>query len=211
MGLFVTFEGGEGSGKSTQVQALSRRLTDQGIATTVTREPGGTILGNQIREWLGQTQNDVATQLLLFAASRAVLVRHIIRPALEEGQVVICDRFSDSTLVYQGYAGGLDLNLVRAVNDLATEGLKPELTILLDTPPGVGLGRRQATLWEHFEQQELVFHEKVRQGYLELAKAEPGRWLVIDGTLPQKQIEHIIWRKVQELLENQNILRKRDK
>ena len=202
MSLFVTFEGGEGCGKSTQARALWRRLRQQNIPVILTHEPGGTALGYKIRRVLkGKEKSPVSSEaeLLLFAASRAQLVTEVIQPALREGKIVICDRFSYSTLVYQGYGRGLNLPIVEMVNSLATQNLKPDIIILLDLLPEQGLTRKR-NLKDRFELEELSFHRRVREGYLRLAAADPDRWLVIDATLPKGKISEIVWEKVNQLL-----------
>ena len=199
MALFITFEGGEGSGKSTQAKAIYKRLLSLNIPTLLTHEPGGTLLGNSLRRWLkDKGEIDPRTELLLFNASRAHLVSHVIRPALEKGAVVICDRFAESTIAYQGYGRGFDLNLIEAINNIATQGLKPDLIIFLDIPVNQGLARKGRR--DRFEREEIAFHQRVRSGYLEMAKKEPERWMVIDGSLPKKNIQGFIWERVQQLL-----------
>ncbi len=207
MSPFITFEGGEGSGKSTQARALYRRLLSMGIPAVLTHEPGGTPLGHEIRRWLkgtggkgkGESEKvDPPTELLLFNASRAQLVSQVIRPALKGGTVVICDRFANSTIAYQGYGRGFPLDLIEAANNIATQGLKPDLIVLLDLPVEQGLSRKK--LRDRFEREELGFHQRVRQGYLEMAKKDPQRWLVIDGSLPKKETERLIWERVEPLL-----------
>ena len=202
MSLFITFEGGEGCGKSTQSRLLLEQLHQQNIPVVLTREPGGTALGNEIRRVLKREQGipiSPQAELFLFAASRAQLVADLIRPALREGKVVICDRFAHSTLVYQGYGRGLDLTTVEMVNNMATENLKPDLAILLNISPEQGLTRKRS-LRDRFELEDLSFHRRVREGYLKMAAAEPDRWLVIDAMLPKGEIAEIIWDKVSKLL-----------
>jgi dTMP kinase len=202
LGLFITFEGGEGCGKSTQARLLRDNLEQQNIPVVLTHEPGGTSLGTEIRKLLKRKRDSsIAPQaeLFLFAASRVQLLAELIRPALEETEVVICDRFTDSTLVYQGYGRGLDLTTVETVNNMATENLKPDLTILLDMSPEQGLARKQ-NLKDRFELEDLSFHHRVREGYLKMAAAEPDRWLVIDASLPKGKIAEIIWDRVSTLL-----------
>ncbi|GAH62767.1 unnamed protein product, partial [marine sediment metagenome] len=180
-----------------------RRLTLLAIATVLTHEPGGTPLGRKIGRWLKWTQDtDISplSELLLFNASRAQLVEELISPSLGEGKVVICDRYADSTIVYQGYGRGLDLETVRAINDTATRGLKPDLTVLLDVPVEEGLARKRARGHDRFEREEIAFHQRVRDGYLKLAADEPGRWLVIDGSQSKAKISQIIWQRVSKLL-----------
>lgn len=202
MGLFITFEGGEGCGKSTQARLLRNRLEQQNIPVVLTHEPGGTSLGTEIRKLLKRKRSSSIVpqaELFLFAASRVQLVAELIRPALEETEVVICDRFTDSTLVYQGYGRGLDLTTVETVNNMATGNLKPDLTILLDMSPEQGLARKQS-LKDRFELEDLSFHHQVREGYLKMAAAEPDRWLLIDASLPEGKIAEIIWDRVNTLL-----------
>ncbi len=202
MSLFITFEGGEGCGKSTQAKALWRRLCQENIPAILTHEPGGTTLGYKIRRVLkrkGKSPISSEAELLLFVASRAQLVTEVIQPALQEDKIVICDRFSYSTLVYQGYGRGLNLPTVEMVNSLATQNLKPDIVILLDLLPEQGLTRKR-NLKDRFELEELSFHRRVREGYLRLAAADPDRWLVIDATLPKRKISKIVWEKVSQLL-----------
>ena len=201
MSIFITFEGGEGSGKSTQARTLHRRLWSMGIPALLTHEPGGTPLGREIRRWLkGKGESNPQTELLLFNASRAQLVAEVIRPALKSRTVVICDRFYHSTIAYQGYGRGLPLDLIEAANNIATQGLEPDLTILLDIDVAQGLARKK--MRDRFEREELAFHQRVRQGYLEMAKKDPQRWLVIDGSLPKKEIERLIEERVRQVLPN---------
>jgi dTMP kinase len=203
MSLFITFEGGEGSGKSFQARALFRRLSDLAIPALLTHEPGGTPFGERLGRWLkGAKDTEIAplTELMLFNACRAQLVAEVIRPALGSGKVVISDRYADSTTVYQGYGRGLELAMVRAVNRAATQGLEPDLTVLLDIASESGLGRKLAGKPDRFEQETPVFHQKIRGGYLKLASEESKRWLVIDGAQPKKRIADIIWRRVSRLI-----------
>lgn len=203
MSLFITFEGGEGGGKSVQAKALYRRLTKMGTPVLLTHEPGGTPFGKRIGRWLKWAQNtDISplTELMLFNASRAQLVIEIINPALRSGQVVISDRFDDSTTVYQGYGRGLDLAMVKAVNKAATQGLTPDLTVLLDAPVETCFARKGTGKRDRFEQETEAFHQQVREGYLKLAAEEPGRWLVVDASQPRAKISGIVWSKVSQLL-----------
>jgi dTMP kinase len=203
LSLFITFEGSEGCGKSTQARALWRRLVSRGIPTLLTREPGGTSLGNHLRYVLKRRLQDKISplsEMFLFAACRAQIVDEVIRPGLEQGKVVICDRFSDSTIAYQGYGRGLNLDIIEKINNLATGGIKPHFTVLIDIPAHAGLGRKASPSKDRFEAEEIVFHRKVRDGYLELAAAEPQRWLVVDGTLTRVEISKTIWNRVQSLL-----------
>jgi len=204
LGLFITFEGGEGCGKSTQARALWKNLRQRNIPAIITHEPGGTILGAETRKSLKRKRErpiSPEAELLLFAASRAQLITEVIRPALKEGKTVICDRFSYSTLAYQGYGRGLSLNIIEMVNSLATQNLKPDIVVLLDLLSEEGLARKQ-NLKDPFELEELSFHRRVREGYLKAAATEPDRWLVIDASLPKRRIAKIIWGKVSQLLPN---------
>jgi len=201
LGLFITFEGGEGCGKSTQSRLLLKKIEQQNIPVVLTHEPGGTALGNELRKALKRRRGSFISpqaELFLVAASRAQLVAEVIRPALEEGKVVICDRFIYSTLVYQGYGRGLDLTAIEMVNNIATQNLKPDLTIFLDISPEQGLARKRS-LKDRFELEDLSFHRRVRDGYLKAAAAEPDRWLVIDASLPKGKIAEIIWDRVSQL------------
>jgi len=187
-GVFITFEGPEGAGKTLQAKRLVDLLRDDGRGALLTREPGGTLLGEQVRsvvlsETPGGPGISPIAEALLFNAARAQLVAEVIKPALDAGQVVVCDRFADSTLAYQGYGAGLDLTDLRAIADVATMGLVPDLTILLDIPPEIGLSRKDAGSRNRFEAAfDLAFHRRVRAGFLDLARLEPGRWAVVDAT-----------------------------
>ncbi len=199
MSLFIVFEGGEGGGKSTQARGLSRRLLSMGIPAILTKEPGGTPLGKGVRNWLKFKGKIVPlSELLLFTVSRAQLIAQVIRPALKSGTVVICDRFAESTIAYQGYGRGLDFALIEAANNIATEGLCPDLIVLLDIPVEQGLSRKKKR--DRFEREEFAFHQRVREGYLKMASADPKRWLVVDATLPKRKIGQIIWERVRQLL-----------
>ena len=203
MALFIVFEGGEGCGKSTQTGALYRRLSKDGFGAVLTREPGGTKLGERVRRHLkrtGEAQISPLAELFLIATARAQLVSEIIRPELEKGKTVICDRFTPSTLAYQGYGRGLDTDAIRDVNDIATDGMSPDLIVLLDIPVEAGLSRKKSRERDRFESESLAFHSRVRRGYLDLAEADPQRWLVVDGRLPRKAIESAIWERVSALL-----------
>ncbi len=203
MSLFITFEGGEGGGKSVQARALYRRLSKLNIPVLLTHEPGGTPFGKRIGRWLKWAQNtDISplTELMLFNASRAQLVTEVIKPALKSGKVVISDRFDDSTTVYQGYGRGLDLTMVKTVNKAATGGLTPDLTVLLDAPVETCFARKGKDKRDRFEQEAMAFHQKVREGYLKLAKDEPQRWLVVDASQSKAKIAEIIWQRVSQML-----------
>jgi len=203
VGLFITFEGGEGCGKSTQSRLLYNRLKKLAVPVVLTHEPGVTDLGRKITRLLKYSQNIAISplaELLLFNASRAQLLEEVINPALKKGTVVVCDRFTDSTIAYQGYGRGLDLALVNGVDQSATRGLQPDLTILLDLNVETGLARKKEQKADRFQAENLAFHRRIRHGYLELAKAEPKRWLKIDATQSKEDIAGIIWQKVSKLL-----------
>ncbi len=202
MRLFITFEGGEGCGKSTHSGLLLKKLEQQNIPVILTHEPGGTALGDELRKALKRKRGSFVSpqaELFLVAASRAQLVAEVIRPALEEGKVVICDRFTHSTIVYQGYGRGLDFTAIQMVNNMATRNLNPDLVIFLDIPPEQGLARKQ-NLKDRFELEDLSFHQRVRAGYVKLAAADPDHWLVIDASLPKDEVAGIIWDRVSQLL-----------
>jgi len=178
-GIFITFEGPEGSGKSTHARALFKYLKKKGYDCIFTREPGGTPAGDRIRKILLREKNvyiNEVCELFLFEAARAVIVEQVILPALKKGKIVICDRFYDATTVYQGYAAGLNIGFIKKVNDLATKSLKPDLTVLLDIGSGKGLKRALKNRRpDRMESKSLSFHKRVRSGYLKLAGQEPGR------------------------------------
>ena len=207
-GLFISFEGGEGCGKSTQIAALKAYLESEGHAVTQTREPGGTPLGESVRNLL---QHDEAGQgmspeaeLLLFAASRAQHVRELIAPAIAEGKIVLCDRFMDSTTVYQGVARAIDKQQVESINQFAIGQTKPDLTILIDLPPEIGLARvhkRSDGQLDRMEQEAIEFYQAVRQGYLDLAAKEPNRFLVLDGSQSIETLEAEITKAVTERIQ----------
>lgn len=199
-GYFITFEGSEGCGKTTQIEALAKALEAQGKTVLITREPGGTLIGEKIRNLLQDPshKNDIRdmTELLLFSASRAELITSHIQPALSRGEIVICDRFYDSTFVYQGLGRAIDMNIVEQLNQITVGTLKPDLTILLDLDAKIGIERaksRQSGELDRIENESLAFFEAVRNGYLELAKKEPERFKTIDGLLSVDAIKKIIW------------------
>lgn len=198
---FIVFEGVDGAGKSTQARALLRRLRRRGYPAILTHEPGGTPLGESLRQLL-KTRRGITpeSELFLFAAARVQLVKEVIRPGLQNGTTVICDRFSASTVAYQGYGRGLDLELVGRTNSSATGGLAPALTILLDLPPSVGIARRSGHQGDNFDTAPVEFQEKVREGYLSQASDDPAGWLVLDATLTRRELALRIWTKVQPLL-----------
>jgi dTMP kinase len=205
--MFITFEGPEGSGKSTQIALLAAYLRQQGFVVLATREPGGTVIGDQIRACLHDVANTMMTptaEILLYSASRAQLVAEVIRPALAEGQIVLCDRFADSTLAYQGYGRSLPLDSLLTITHFATAGLKPDLTLLLDTDVNYGLARRITAGDEmnRMDLQAVAFHERVRQGYHKLAALEPERWRVVDAERPltvvQSDLQQIVAARLQK-------------
>jgi len=203
MALFITFEGGEGCGKSVQSRMLYKRLSQLAIPVILTYEPGGTRLGRKLSRWLKWAQDaDISplTELLMFNASRSQLVTEVIQPSLKEGKIVICNRYADSTTAYQSYGRGLDLEIVKATNNTATQGVKPDLTVLLDMPAEAGLARKRTKKQDRFEGEDITFHHRVRQGYLKLAASEPKRWLIIDATQSKEKIAEIIWQRVSQLL-----------
>lgn len=201
--LFITFEGGEGSGKSVQSRILYRRLNKLAISTLLIHEPGSTPLGERLSRLVKSCRSGsitATTELLLFNAARAQLVSTILLPSLNRGSVVICDRYTDSTLAYQGYGRGLKQEIVRSANEIATGGLKPDLTILLDVPVREGLERKRNNDNDRFQSEEVAFHERVRRGYLTLARKEPNRFFVINSTMSKQSISQIIWQRVNQLL-----------
>lgn len=199
-GLFVSFEGGEGSGKSTQVARLAARLRSLGHDPLVTREPGGTPVGEGIRALLldHERRPSALTEALLMVASRAQLAATVIRPALEAGRIVLCDRYGDSTLAYQGGGRGLDGAMLADWNRAATGGLVPVLTLLFDVPSAIGLDRRHAaaSAINRLDKEPAEFHDRVRRRYLELAAAEPERWVVLDGSVSTDELEARVWEVV---------------
>jgi dTMP kinase len=201
-GLFVSFEGGEGSGKSTQASLLAKRLESEGRRVLLLREPGGTPLGEALRELLLHRDAPMspAAELLLFLAARAELVRNVIESALAAGTTVICDRFSDSTFAYQGYGRGLDLETLRKLDAWSTGGLVPNLTVLLDVPIEAGRKRTQRANDDAFEREADAFHERVRPGYLARARAEPSRWLVLDGTQTVEALAESVGERIEKEL-----------
>ena len=203
-GLFVAFEGGEGAGKSTQVRRLVAWLTGQGLAARATFEPGATPAGAAIRAIVldpAHTGLSPRAEALLYAADRAQHVHAVLRPALEAGEVVVTDRFVDSSLAYQGAGRTIPLDEVRALSRWATAGLQPDLTVLLDLPPEVGLARARGRAGaDRLESESLDFHERVRATFLALADAEPQRYLVLDATRPVEEVAEAIRARVAALL-----------
>lgn len=191
MSLFITFEGIEGCGKSTQLQLLARKLSAAGASVTVTREPGGCAIADQIRSILLDAGNSSLTplaELFLYAAARAQHVAEVVKPALADGRIVLCDRFTDATIAYQGYGRGVSLDVIAQLHEQATAGTTPHLTVLLDCPVETGLKRAFARIntcdgprEERFELESMQFHQRVREGYLALAANDPQRFIIVDG------------------------------
>ena len=203
MSLFITFEGGEGSGKSVQTRALYRKFCRLNIPAVLIHEPGSTPLGERLTrllKWAQSTNISPLTELMLFNASRAQLVEEVVRPALKAGKIVVCDRYTDSTIAYQGYGRRLDIGRIKNINKLATGALKPDLSVLMDIPVDKGFARKTGQEADRFEKEAKAFHQRVRKGYLKLAAEEPERWLVIDARLSKEKIKQIIWKKVSSLL-----------
>jgi dTMP kinase len=204
-GVFITFEGSEGCGKTTQIKSLSNKLKTLGNNVEITREPGGTQIGESIRHLLQDPLNadkiTPITELLLFSACRSELSERIIKPALARGDFVVCDRFYDSTYVYQGIGRSLNLSYIEQLKTISVGTLIPDLTIILDLNASTGLERaenRQSGTLDRIEAESLQFFEKIRQGYLDLAKSEPERFFIIDGSLSIQEIESIIWDEVKK-------------
>jgi dTMP kinase len=232
LSLFIVFEGGDGSGKTTQAKTLCEKLRKGKHPVVYTQEPGGTAFGRFLRGLVTLAQSGLIitpkepsqlllmappmgdhavpevvlgpsaarTELLYFLLSRSQLVTEVIQPHLFRGDIVICDRYAPSSVAYQGYGRGLDLQLIQMANNIATQGIQPNLIILLDIAPEKGLARKIGSEEGRFEHDELAFHERVREGYLKMAAADPQRWLVVDATLPKKRMAQIIWERVKGLL-----------
>lgn len=209
MSLFITFEGPDGSGKSTQIHLVAEYLRQLNYDVLCTREPGGTRIGDKIRQIvLDADYTEMATQaeVLLYSASRAQLVEQIIIPHLAQGGVVLCDRYADSFYAYQGYGRQIDFDLLRHITNFATQALKPNLTIYLDLDVERGLKRRKTANkrdeaeWNRLDRLDLDFHRRVRAGYLQMAQAEPSRWLIVDATASVEALNQIICQRLEETL-----------
>ncbi len=207
--MFISFEGPDGSGKSSQIPDLAEKLQNEGYEVLLTREPGGTEIGDQVRKVLFDMRNNAMhprSETLLFLASRAQLVEEVIRPALAEGKIVLSDRYADSTLAYQGYGHRADMEQLRNIVHYATGGLKPDLTLLLDVDPGEGLRRRDSGGdWNRLDDYDLDFHERVRTGYHELVADEPERWIVVDAAQEPADVAIDLHRIVLEQLKSQKV------
>lgn len=210
---FISFEGGDGSGKTTQLKLLEGYLSSRGQACVCTREPGGTALGEMIRRVLleaGKEEISSPTELFLYLADRAQHVDRVIHPALATGKIVLCDRFTDSTLAYQGYGRGVDLDMLRRLNQVASQGLTPDVTFLMDCPVAMGLSRTAQRIVnqksgkmreDRFEREKAEFHEMVRRGFLELARAEPKRIFILDASRTVQEVHEEIKKIVDEKLD----------
>ena len=212
---FITFEGPDGSGKTTQIGQVAAWFHARGYEIIRTREPGGTAIGHQIRQVLMEMGNQAlvpSAEFLLFSASRAQLVRELIRPALAAGKVVLCDRFADSSIAYQGYGHGLSLDQLRLITAFATDGLMPDLTLLLDIDVEAALRRRRKAVvaegaeWTRIDDYQLAFHRRVRDGYHNLAAAEPQRWRIVNAAQPPEVVQQAIRVHLAEFLEQKQAL-----
>ena len=211
--MFITLEGIEGSGKTTQIEYLAAFFENKGNPCVITREPGGTVIGNKIRAILLNPERkdmDAKTELLLYMADRAQHIHSLIKPSLAAGKTVLCDRYFDATVVYQGYARGLDIELIKKLHSILFEDLKPDVTILLDLPPQVGLQRAWKQLNDgqrsnkegRFEEEKLGFHRRVREGYLELAQAEPDRFHIVDAAQDEQLVRDNILKIMDSVRKN---------
>ena len=220
MSLFITFEGPDGSGKSTQIERVAAHLRQWGYNVYCTREPGGTSIGDQIRQVLHDVNNtdmSARAEILLYSASRAQLVEQVIKPRLAAGWMVLCDRYADSTYAYQGYGRQLDFDTLRVITGFATQHLKPDLTIYLDLAVEEGLKRKSKANtagqgeWNRMDRLELEFHRRVREGYLKMAQAEPQRWLVVNAAAPVEEVNRVICQRLGELVKKDGDLKQHKK
>ncbi len=207
MNMFITLEGPDGSGKTRQIEPMADFLRAKGYSVFAAREPGGTSIGDQVRAILMNMQNTSMhsrAETLLFCAARAQLVEEVILPRLRNHEIVLLDRYADSTMAYQGYGHQHDLDLIRSLLDFATGGLKPDLTFLLDVNPEIGLRRRQTggVEWNRLDAYQLEYHQRVRQGYLEMARAEPKRWRIVDASQPPDMVQSALQKLLLSYLSN---------
>lgn len=208
--MFISLEGPDGSGKTSQMEPLADFLRQRGYRVFLTREPGGTKIGEEVRSILSDLQNKMMNsraEILLFCAARAQLVDECIKPRLSRGEIVICDRYADSTLAYQGYGYQNDVDFLRRLLDFVTGGLWPDVTFLFDIDVEEGLKRRRSAggEWNRMDDYALAVHQRVRQGYYELARRDPQRWITIDANQPVHQVQSALQQHVSELLENQSL------
>jgi dTMP kinase len=207
--MFITFEGPEGSGKTSQIPALATYLEELGYQVICTREPGGTAISDQIREILTSMKNQELhprTEILLFLAARAQLVEQVIKPALKAGKIVFCDRYGDSTLAYQGYGHGLDLTILRQMLAFATDHLKPDLTLLLDLDVEIGLARKKkGAEWNRLDAYALAFHRRVWEGYHQLIAQEPERWVTVDATRDMETVQATLRKTILKKLKSMHL------
>ena len=203
-GFFLTLEGGDGVGKSTLQHSLNQRIIDVGCEVIMCREPGGTILGEKLREaLLGSNKNEVDSlgELLVFLAARTQLSKEIIKPALERAAVVICDRFTDSSIAYQHYGRGIEKSIIEDLNTIATAGRIPDRTILLDLDPSIGAKRKEQAQ-DYMEQEAIDFHNRVREGYMQLANESPERWLIVDALQNEDVVFDLVWSDVAQRIKD---------
>jgi len=214
--MLITFEGIEGSGKTTQLEYIVEYLVKKGIKSVITKEPGGTKIGENIRSILLDPKNgliDPLTELLLYCADRAQHIKQFILPMMNEGKIVLCDRFHDSTIVYQGFARGLDADLIKQLNALILGNLRPDKTFLLDLPPEVGLRRAWSQINHgnrpdtetRFEKESMNFHQKIRDGYLKLSKSEPERFVIIDASGDVATVKEQILKEIEALIKRDKL------
>jgi len=209
-GFFISLEGIEGTGKTTQAALLTERLSKIGFDVFLTQEPGGTVIGSRIREILllpDHSEMAFVTELLLYNAARAQLLSEKIRPALKDGKIVITDRFSDSTVAYQGYGRGIDLALISSLDAIATSGIKPDITLLFDLDIETGLRRnRKINKVDRLELEDIAFHQRVLKGFNEIAKKDPIRVKIIDASLPLEKVQEVIWEIVGAAMREKGLL-----